>query len=330
MSVRLPKFCVVSSELMREPEALWNAHSFDWKDIESIYIWVRDMLQNGYKVVCLDTGSDQYALSAVDDELIYHKLLDLPGVTAIADPMTIPAEHFEKMEYRPDEYKNFLETIWKMSSRVAHRHLQANRLWDALYQMLWGAPAKGPEPVENKYLYSIAQRFLKALSFIPKAFIRESVNLGKVNGIYSGDHKQDALAYVWFILMESRKTWPPMPIDEYNALSAVVDLVAYSGETLKYRGALRLPDGIVEEQVDQTISGLAKWCLALIRKTVKDTYYSICKDEGTRYVKESDRFKNGASAGMFLSSSFRRNLRERPLMFQKYDPFVIEKFFKIL
>ena len=330
MSTRSAKFCVVSPEQMGEPEALWNAHSFDWKDIESIYIWVRDMLQNGYKVVSLTTGGDQYALSAVDDELIYNKLLDLPGVTEVADPMVIPAEHFERMEYRPEEYKNFLESIWKMSNRIAARHIRAKKFWEKLYQAVWGTPSRGPEPIENKHLQVIARRFLASLSPIPKALIRETVSLATKNGFYTGDHKKDALAYLWYVLMENRSSWPSMSKDEYNALVAVMDYVAYSGETLKYRGVMRMPEGKTEHQIDKTIIELALWALNLIRTEVKTNLTNICKDEGKTYVKETEEFKGATGAAYFLQYSFKKNLREKPLMFQRHQPFVLLPFVQVL
>jgi hypothetical protein len=219
--------------------------------------------------------------------------------------------------------------ITQLAIVVASRHKKASKLWDNLYMAIWG-PGESSDPIENKYLQEIAKDFLTTLNIVVKPFIRETVSLGEKNGIYTGNAKKDALAYLWYVLMENQKSWPPMAVDEYKALSAVVSYIGFSGDSLKYRGVLRLPDGVVEEQIDKTIVELAQWCLKFIRGPIKKMFYSICGNKGKKYVKQTDLFKGGSAPGLFLAYTFKRRLREFPLSFQRHFPFVMEPFVKIL
>ena len=217
----------------------------------------------------------------------------------------------------------------ELADRIATRFIRNANVLDKIYESIWGRPRQGPEPVENAFLRRIAHKLHTSLAPIPPALIRESVMQSQKRGLYSGDVKKDALAYVWYTLMENRRSWPSMSLKERKALFATLSILSFFGGIPKYKGVLRLPDPDLEESVDEVVLSLAKWSLQIIQTDVKDTFYRICDAEGKGYVKKTDDFSSSTEAGYFLAYSFRLQIREKPLMFDVDDPFMLERLFEL-
>lgn len=73
----------------------WRVSDFDWKDVASVYFWVKGRLEEGMRVALLYTGGDHYALTATTNIPAYLALIKMPGIDPIVDPMEIPNVYFQ-------------------------------------------------------------------------------------------------------------------------------------------------------------------------------------------------------------------------------------------
>lgn len=128
---------------------------------------------------------------------------------------------------------------------------------------------------------------------------------------------KNADGYVFWLLMEEARYWPPMPPDRKEALQWLTTLMEKANATPMLDGDFELPNAESEALVEGIIEASAQWALSDFRMSMFRQYNLLLdkyKGEAAKLTQESTSAARGT-----LSATMLVSIKRKPRWFKDAD-----------
>lgn len=194
------------------------------------------------------------------------------------------------------------------------RDKTADIAWDRVFEKLYGhAPDQDAPPAYYGVLKKIALDFLDNLTGHSNEIIRQVA----LEAMKAG--ADEYLQYVFFVFVERTREWPAMPPSKTRALHALRAILVEAGDVPTYTDGLVVPPKELEQDVNQTLIGLAEWAAGPFRMTLdKELLQTIRRHEqelertlplGSPVISDMD--------ALLWRAHFQYHLEQHPMAFNK-------------
>jgi hypothetical protein len=128
---------------------------------------------------------------------------------------------------------------------------------------------------------------------------------------------KNAEGYVFWLLVEQSRFWPPMSAEHKIALQWAIKLMDKANATPRLDGDFDLPDEAAETAVENVIEAAARWAASSLRAEMFRQYSILLdknKDAAAKITGEDSRGGRGSLASTLLVS-----IKRRPRWFKDAD-----------
>jgi hypothetical protein len=181
--------------------------------------------------------------------------------------------------------------------------------WGAVHQRLLGRPAGVPESKEQQLLGRFLRAFERVVLKQGSAFVRQVAVEADNAGV-----PLEWLPYVFFVIREQRRDWPPMGAGAERALGVGRDIMEASGSTPSYREILGVPPSEIESALDAALQRLATWCLSTLAISIGKGFADLLK----KYARPIEKLREDIPKGKgttYLRAVATQALNDNPTRF---------------